>query len=268
MFSNPISSRVIHITHFYHDSLPFTLSLDFDKNLCIMKVLFLCTAHNSLSQRLQLDLAASGHNVSIEYALSEDTMIDAVGLFRPDVIVCPFLTVRVPKEVYSKVLTLIMHPGPPGDVGPSALDWLLMGDDGTVDDADETLKLLDSGDIRPGRTHWGVTILEAIEDFDAGPVWAFEQFAVDIDRPGLTKSELYRGPVTRATVVAVRCAIDRVQYAARGRRLSIGRWSTSTYSPNLRPNKSYGELSVTDNLPFQGGKTRKLFTPFKHNSLN
>ena len=232
-----------------------------------MKILFLCTAHNSLSQRLQLDLAASGHDVSIEYALSEDTMIDAVGLFGPDVVVCPFLTVRVPKEVYSNVLTLIMHPGPPGDVGPSALDWLLMGDDGTINDANATLISLESVEVRPGRTHWGVTILEAIEDFDAGPVWAFEQFPIDIDQPGLTKSELYRGHVTRATVVAVRCAIDRVQHAAKGRRLSVGRSSTSPFSPNLRPNRSYGELSVTDNLPFQGGKTRKLPTRFQSRSV-
>ena len=232
-----------------------------------MKILFLCTAHNSLSQRLHIDLTASGHDVSIEYALSDDTMIEAVGLFGPDVVVCPLLTARVPKEIYNKVLTLIMHPGPPGDVGPSALDWLLIGDDGTVDDADKTLKLLDSSDVRPGRTHWAVTILEAIEDFDAGPVWAFEQFPVDIDQPGLTKSELYRGLVTRATVVAVRCAIDRIQYAAKGRRLSIGRPPTSPYSPKLRPTRSYGDLSATDNLPFQGGKTRKLSPLFKYSPI-
>ena len=222
-----------------------------------MKILFHCTAHNSLSQRIERDLVAAGYEVSLEYALSDEAMRDAVGLFGPDIVLCPFLTARVPREIYSKVLTLIMHPGPPGDVGPSALDWLLMGDDGTISDANETLRSLDSGPIGSGRTHWGVAILEAIEDFDAGPVWAFEQFPIDIDQPGLTKSELYRGPVTRAAVSATRCAIDRVRYGAMGRRLSIGKISMMPYSPNLRPKKSFGELSVTDNLPFQGGRTRK-----------
>ena len=226
-----------------------------------MKILFLCTAHNSLSQRLYLDLTASGHNVSIELALSDEAMLDAVGLFGPDLVICPFLTARVPREIYGKVLTLIMHPGPPGDVGPSALDWLLIGDDGTIDDPNEILKALDTKSVNPGRNHWAVTILEAIEDFDAGPVWAFEQFPVDIDQPGLTKSELYRGPVTRAAVAAIRCAVERVRQAAQGRRLSIGRISVTPYFSNLRPDKSFGERSVTDNLPFQGGRTRKYTRP-------
>ena len=91
-----------------------------------MKVLFLCTAHNSLSQRLYLELSSLGHDVSIEYALSDEIMQDAVALFSPDLIICPFLTTRVSKEIYNRVLTLIIHPGPPGDAGPSALDWLRM----------------------------------------------------------------------------------------------------------------------------------------------
>ena len=129
-------------------------------------------------------------------------MLDAVVLFEPDLVICPFLTTRVPKEVYERVLTLIVHPGPPGDAGPSAIDWLLMGDDGSIPGADATLEYLNGDRIRPGRTHWGVTVLGAIEDFDAGPVWAFEQFPVNIDEKGLTKSELYRGPVTRAVITA------------------------------------------------------------------
>lgn len=223
-----------------------------------MKILFLCTAHNSLSQRLELDLTAVGHNVSIELAMSDEAMLEAVNLFDPDIAVCPFLTARVPREIHSDVLTLIMHPGPPGDVGPSAIDWLLLGDDGTIDNANDTLKSLENGPIKSGRTHWGVTILEAIEDFDAGPVWAFEQFPVDIDQSGLTKSELYRGPVTRAAVIAIKCAIDRVGNASCRRRLSIGRLSVMPFSPNLRPDRSFGEFCVSNNLPFQGGKTRKL----------
>lgn len=210
-----------------------------------MKILFLCTAHNSLSQRLYLALSRS-HEVSIEYALSEDLMISAVALFGPDLVICPFLTTLVPKQIYEQYLTLIIHPGPPGDVGPSALDWVLMGDDGTVDDAGELLKKLDKEECRPGRSHWGITVLQAIEEFDAGPVWAFEQFEIDIDQPGLTKSELYRSGVTQSAVNATIAAIARIQASA----LSM----KGPYSPTVRADPSYATLSVTDNIKFQGGR--------------
>ncbi len=77
-----------------------------------MRILFLCTAHNSLSQRLHSVLSLY-HYVTVEYALSEQLMIEAAELANPDLIICPFLTTRVPRDVYSKYLTLIVHPGPP-----------------------------------------------------------------------------------------------------------------------------------------------------------
>jgi hypothetical protein len=61
-----------------------------------MKILFLCTAHNSLSQRLYLVLSRS-HTVSIEYALTSELMLSAVDLFAPDLVICPFLTSHIPK---------------------------------------------------------------------------------------------------------------------------------------------------------------------------
>jgi hypothetical protein len=73
-----------------------------------MRILFLCTAHNSLSQRLYLALSRF-HHVTVEYALSDDVMISAVTLAAPDLIICPFLTRLVPREVYEKVLTLVIH---------------------------------------------------------------------------------------------------------------------------------------------------------------
>ncbi|KAF2173490.1 hypothetical protein M409DRAFT_61873 [Zasmidium cellare ATCC 36951] len=210
-----------------------------------MKILFLCTAHNSLSQRLYLALSRS-HEVSIEYALSDDLMISAVALFGPDLVICPFLTTLVPKAIYEQYLTLIIHPGPPGDVGPSALDWVLLGDDGTVDDSNELLKKLDREEARPGRSHWGITVLQAIEEFDAGPVWAFEQFEIDIDQPSLTKSELYRTGITQSAVNATIAAIARIQAAARS--------MTGPYLPTIKCDPSYAVLSVSDNTKFLGGK--------------
>ncbi|MCB1979752.1 MAG: hydrogenase maturation protein, partial [Burkholderiaceae bacterium] len=68
--------------------------------------------------------------------------------------------------------------------GPSALDWMLMR----------------------GDAHWGVTVLQAVQDFDAGEVWAWEPFAV---RAGASKSSVYRREVTQAAVVAVLRALQR-----------------------------------------------------------
>jgi enoyl-CoA hydratase/carnithine racemase/methionyl-tRNA formyltransferase len=213
-----------------------------------MKILFLCTAHNSLSQRLYLALSTS-HRVTIEYALSDELMISAAELAQPDLIICPFLTARVPKEIYNEYMTLIIHPGPPGDAGPSALDWVLMGDDGFIEDPKKLLNDLDRGVCMPGRTHWGITVLQAIEEFDAGPVWAFEQFSIDIDQPGLTKSELYRGPVSRAAISAALAAVDRLLKATSS---SNG---TTKIPPHVIAHPNYKLLSVSRQLPFQGGKT-------------
>ncbi|KAM4061786.1 DDE superfamily endonuclease [Hirsutella rhossiliensis] len=51
-----------------------------------LRILFLCTAHNSLSQQPVL--------VTVEYALSDAAMVEAAGLFKPHPDICPFLTTR------------------------------------------------------------------------------------------------------------------------------------------------------------------------------
>lgn len=218
-----------------------------------MKILFLCTAHNSLSQRLYLALSRS-HKVTVEYALSDEIMLQAVALSKPDLVICPFLTTFVPKLIYDNVCCLIVHPGPPGDAGPSSLDWLLFGDDGTVEDPAELLEHIEEGSFFRGRSHWGVTVLQADENFDAGPVWAFEQFPINnIDDPRLTKSSLYRGDITRAAIVATMAAVQRIESAS----MSLQRrFSPSPCSSRLVANPDYARLSVSDNLPFQGGITR------------
>ncbi|KAH8658412.1 formyl transferase [Xylariales sp. PMI_506] len=224
-----------------------------------MKILFVCTAHNSLSQRLYLALSRF-HDVSIEYALSDEAIIEAANLTRPDLVICPFLTARVPEEVYLNYLTLIVHPGPPGDAGPSAIDWLLMGDDGTESDVQQKLG---GGPLSDkGRSHWGVTILQAIAEFDAGPVWAFEQFEVDIDEPGLTKSTLYRGPVTRAALSATLAAVERIQAEASRIASSNSPLPSpglskfpSIIRPGLQADPAFRYTSVHQMKPFLGGTT-------------
>ncbi|KJZ74254.1 hypothetical protein HIM_06260 [Hirsutella minnesotensis 3608] len=233
-----------------------------------MRILFLCTAHNSLSQRLFLVLSRN-HSVTIEYALTESIMIEAVNLANPHIVLCPFLTTRVPRQIYEQYLTLIVHPGPPGDAGPSALDWLLMGDDGTEAVSD---RLLTNDSFScSGRSHWGVTVLQAVKEFDAGPIWAFDQFPVNIDEPGLTKSSLYRGPVTQAAVAATAAAIDRIEAAALVRATILGESASPPSSPgcdgppsrshtfytNLLTQRAFGRFCVSSSQPFRGGQTHK-----------
>ncbi|KAK4960177.1 hypothetical protein LTR10_003068 [Elasticomyces elasticus] len=215
-----------------------------------MKILFLCTAHNSLSQRLYLVLSSS-HDVTIEYAISEEVMIAAAALARPDLIICPFLTTLVPRQLYESYLTLIIHPGPPGDAGPSSLDWVLMGDDGCMDDPSEQLELIDRV-ASSGRTHWGLTVLQANEEFDAGPVWAFEQFRIDIDEPGLTNHSAGHHTHRDAALSSAH------EFAGSPKPFEVCGLGIQqvALSPWLKPRAEYGRLSVTDQIPFQGGSLK------------
>lgn len=151
-----------------------------------MKVLLLCSAFNGLSQRVWIELRREGHHVVVQIADSDDVVRSAVDRWRPDLVLCPFLKERVPEDVWRRYRTVIIHPGPVGDRGPSSLDRA----------------------ITEGVREWGVTALSAIEEMDAGPVWATRDFVL----PGLdppTKSSLYRGPVTDAAVELAREVVVR-----------------------------------------------------------
>lgn len=151
-----------------------------------MKILLLCHTFNSLSQRLWVELRRAGHQVSVELDIADAVTEEAVARFEPDLVLAPFLKRRIPESVWSRRVCLVVHPGPPGDRGPSALDWAVMND----------------------VAEWGVTVLQANGEFDAGTVWASARFAM---RPGATKSSLYRREVTQAAVEAVHAALARFQ---------------------------------------------------------
>ncbi len=141
-----------------------------------MKILLLCSAFNGLTQRAWLELRAAGHDVTVELAVSADVVISATDRFGPDLIICPFLRERVPAEVWTRYRTIIVHPGPKGDRGPSSLDWA----------------------ITTGESRWGVTALQAVEEMDAGPIWGSRTFPLE---PGeLRKSAVYNGPIADAAI--------------------------------------------------------------------
>ena len=50
-----------------------------------MNVLFLTSAHNSLSQRLLIELTDRGHQISVALATSDEALLNAVALYQ-----CPF----------------------------------------------------------------------------------------------------------------------------------------------------------------------------------
>ncbi len=150
-----------------------------------MRILFLTHAFNSLTQRLYVELTGRGHEISVEFDIHDDVTREALELFQPDLILATFLRRAIPSDVHQRCRCLIVHPGPPGDRGPSSLDWAILD----------------------GETEWGLTVLEAEEEMDAGPVWGSATFPM---RPA-TKSSLYRREVTEAALEAVLVAIDRLE---------------------------------------------------------
>lgn len=148
-----------------------------------MRILLLSHSFNSLTQRLFVELVEAGHDVAVEFDINEAITIEAVRLFTPDLVIAPFLKRAIPADVWSKLPCLIVHPGPPGDRGPASLDWAIL----------------------EGRRQWGVTVLEATGEMDAGPVWAWKSFAMR----QASKSSLYRNEVTEAAAQAVAEAVAR-----------------------------------------------------------
>jgi putative two-component system hydrogenase maturation factor HypX/HoxX len=153
-----------------------------------MRILFLTRSFNSLTQRLYLELTARGHEVSVEFDISDAVTIEAVALYQPALIVAPFLKRAIPEAVWRDTVCLIVHPGIVGDRGPSALDWA----------------------IADGERKWGVTVLQAQAEMDAGPVWATEPFAMR----EAAKSSLYRCEVTEGATRALLRALQRFEAGA------------------------------------------------------
>jgi putative two-component system protein, hydrogenase maturation factor HypX/HoxX len=152
-----------------------------------MRIHFLTSAHNSLSQRLLVELTQRGHTVTVAVASSAEAMVKSVEDQAPDLILAPMLTKRVPESIWSKHTCLIVHPGILGDRGPSSLDWA----------------------IAMGERTWGVSILQAVEEMDAGPIWATRNFS--LGNSLRSKSSLYRHEVTEAAVAGVLEAVTKFE---------------------------------------------------------
>ena len=76
------------------------------------------SAHNSLSQRLLVELVGRGHDIRVCVAATAEAMIAAVSHEVPDLIIAPMLKIAIPEEIWSRHICLIVHPGIKGDRGP------------------------------------------------------------------------------------------------------------------------------------------------------
>ncbi len=144
----------------------------------MLKILLFCDTFNSLTQRIFCYLRDEGHILSVEYAVSPQIMEEGAGLFKPDLIIAPYLTKKVPKAVYERYPTFIIHPGPFGDRGAWALDNAILQE----------------------KDSWGVSIIEAVEEMDAGPIWATGEFKM----PRSSKGFVYRTAVSDLAVELTR----------------------------------------------------------------
>jgi len=161
-----------------------------------MRILLLTHAFNSLTQRLGAELQKRGHEISIEFDIADSVTEEAVTLFKPELIVAPYLRRAIPDSIWQRHVCLIVHPGIVGDRGPSALDWAL----------------------QEGAAEWGVTVLQAEAEMDAGPVWATATFPLRAAK----KSSIYRNEVTQAAVTAVLAAVDK--FAAGEQPMPLAGW--------------------------------------------
>ena len=159
-----------------------------------MRILLIASAFNSLTQRVYTELADLGHELEVVLAAcGEREVREAV--FGPggdaadapprfELCIAPMLTTAIPGDVWRALPCLIVHPGPPGDRGPASLDWAFHHHAET----------------------WGVTVLQAVDEMDAGPVWASAHFRIP---PGVAKSDVYRGELADAASDAVLEAVRR-----------------------------------------------------------
>lgn len=113
-------------------------------------------------------------------------MEEAVSTYDPDLIVCPYLTAKVPQTIFSNKYRpcLIVHPGVAGDRGASSIDWA----------------------IHDNKDTWGVTVLQADKEMDAGDVWCTDTFPLDNHS---TKTSLYGGEVCDTGVNCVMESLRR-----------------------------------------------------------
>src|SRR5437762_670715 len=140
-----------------------------------MKILLLVSSFNGLTQRAWCALREAGHDVSVELALDEQTIVSGVEAAKPDLVICPFLKERVPARVWRTWRTIIIHPGPIAErtVPGTGLQPMLRQVDRAFawdDDAETIVRRIRAADGVPGvRTELGGLTVNAFDAHLGGP---------------------------------------------------------------------------------------------------
>jgi putative two-component system hydrogenase maturation factor HypX/HoxX len=150
-----------------------------------MRILLIATAYNSFTQRADLELTHLGHNVSIELSLNDEIMREGIRLFKPNLIISPFLKDKIPNDLWQNHTCIIIHPGIKGDRGPSSMDWAMMD----------------------GVAEWGVTALQAAAIMDVGDIWASNIFK----RRPVNKARMYRHEIIGAGMQVILETVKRFE---------------------------------------------------------
>ncbi|XP_078379709.1 hydrogenase maturation factor HoxX-like [Oculina patagonica] len=192
-----------------------------------LNILFFANKHNSLSQRMALELKKRQHSIAV-YEINDPQEMTNLALdAQPDLILCPFLTKRIPQEVFSNpnIPCWIVHPGIEGDRGMSSIDWAL------YDKEDE----------------WGVSVLQADLEMDAGDIWSSKNFPLKRRNINtLTKSSLYVNEVTQTAVKGVLEAIDSLLEGTTPRPLD---YNNPQVRGTCRPNMTKADRTINWEMP-------------------
>lgn len=108
--------------------------------------------------------------MGVAFAITDDQLYEETKNFAPDIIIAPFLKKKIPESIWSTIPTFIVHPGIAGDRGAHALDWAVLN----------------------RSSEWGVTLLRANGEYDAGDIYAHGTFSM----PRRSKASIYRRETT------------------------------------------------------------------------
>ncbi len=149
------------------------------QDLDAKKKLFLSSGFNGLTQKLWTYFSSKLQQDRVMIGI-DPAQIHA---FAPDIIICPYLKQYIPKEIWAAYPCFVIHPGPPGDGGPSSLNWAIL----------------------EGESSWGVSIIQASEGWDTGPVWAAKTFII----PQASVAHIYRNQVSDNVMDILPQALER-----------------------------------------------------------
>lgn len=65
-----------------------------------MRILLLSNCFNNLTQRLRVELCERSHEVSVELDIHPDVTRESIALYRPDLVIAPFLKRAIPDDVW------------------------------------------------------------------------------------------------------------------------------------------------------------------------